>query len=115
MLDYWKPPSIFNTHLLQPKVLLPWIEDRLSQQLTAYFLGAMLLYFAYQRLTEKKLNVPILLADYIPSASKRALEYCYHPRDVMTKGYAQVSGKNSLECILVERIDCSSSKTKPSE
>jgi hypothetical protein len=114
MLDDWKPLIMPNTHF-QPEARFIWTEDQLSQQLTAYVLGALLLYFAYQRLTEKKLNVPILLADQIPSASKRALEYCYHPRDVMTKGYAKVSNNSRLRCTLVKQIDYFSSKTKHSE
>jgi hypothetical protein len=35
-------------------------------------------------------KLPILLADEMPNAKARAMEYCYRPRELMLKGYNQV-------------------------
>jgi hypothetical protein len=51
-------------------------------------------------------NVPILLQDEIGNARKRALEYCFNPREVMAKGYRKVRE------IMLSRHDADTSSSK---
>lgn len=53
-------------------------------------LGALITAFG-RHLLRPKLNVPILLEDEGRSSKERRLAYCYTPKELMEKGYEQVS------------------------
>ncbi|GKU07816.1 cytochrome p450 [Fusarium langsethiae] len=71
-----------------------WIVETLDDPRDRYFmvgmgssLVVMLVAIVVFLGRSKTPNVPILLQDEIGSARKRALEYCFNPREVMGKGY----------------------------
>ena len=57
---------------------------------TIVILCALIIVFGRQ-LLRPKLKVPILLEDEVRSPKKRRLAYCYTPKELMEKGYEQVS------------------------
>ncbi|CAG1974267.1 unnamed protein product [Fusarium graminearum] len=71
-----------------------WIDETLDHPLGRYFMAGvgsslvvLLVAIAAFCSRSKTPNVPILLQDEIGNARKRALEYCFNPREVMEKGY----------------------------
>lgn len=54
-------------------------------------LCALITVFGRQFLLRPKLKVPILLEDEVRSSKERRLAYCYTPKELMEKGYEQVS------------------------
>ncbi|EKJ68359.1 hypothetical protein FPSE_11367 [Fusarium pseudograminearum CS3096] len=71
-----------------------WISETLDHPLGRYFMAGfgsslvvLLVAIAAFCSRSKTPNVPILLQDEIGNARKRALEYCFNPREVMEKGY----------------------------
>lgn len=57
---------------------------------TIAILCALIIVFGRQ-LLRPKLKVPILLEDEVRSSKERRLAYCYTPKELMEKGYEQVS------------------------
>ncbi|WXC56110.1 hypothetical protein SNK03_002047 [Fusarium graminearum] len=75
-----------------------WIDETLDHPLGRYFMAGvgsslvvLLVAIAAFCSRSKTPNVPILLQDEIGNARKRALEYCFNPREVMEKGYKKVN------------------------
>ncbi|OBS27872.1 hypothetical protein FPOA_01814 [Fusarium poae] len=71
-----------------------WVGETLDHPLGRYFMagvGSSLVVILVAIVgffnRSKTPNVPILLQDEIGNARKRALEYCFNPREVMEKGY----------------------------
>lgn len=72
------------------KLSLPG-ESRSSLVVTALLAVLASVFMSASRKNGKSVNIPIALSDSISSKSKRIEMYCQDSRDVLVRGYQQVS------------------------